>query len=127
MSTLAQLPPPDMTPLQMLLAADFIVKLTIAILLAASLATWTVLLGKSIELSAARRRLRAALRTAASAPTLALFAADPNARGGGAGALLDAATTELRLSDASSSAEPAAPMPPEGTKDRIAERLRRIE
>jgi biopolymer transport protein ExbB/TolQ len=67
MSTLAQLPS-DLTPMRMLLTADLVVKLTIAILVAASLATWTILLGKTLELRVARQRLRAALDVRARRP-----------------------------------------------------------
>jgi biopolymer transport protein ExbB len=148
MSSLVQLPPADLTPMQMLLTADFIVKLTIAILVAASLTTWTILLGKSLELRAAQRRLRDALRAAGDAATLEAFrlelgapggqsrgsqsrapqsedakSADGESRGGGspgdaARSLLAAAAAELRLSDA---------LPPDGIKERIAQRLHRIE
>jgi len=137
MSTFAQLPPPDITPLQMLLQADFIVKLTIAILVAASLATWTILLGKSLELLAAQRRLRAALLTARGAATLAAFETGLGRPNRGASVLLDAAATELRLSAASpSAASPSAAspsddtpvaLPPDGIKERIAQRLQRVE
>ncbi len=48
MSTLAQLPPPDLTPWQMILGAGFIVKTVMAILAAASIATWTFLVGKAL-------------------------------------------------------------------------------
>jgi biopolymer transport protein ExbB len=118
MSTLAQLPPPDLTPMQMLLTADFIVKLTIAILAAASLTTWTILLGKSLELRTARRRLRDALQRANGARTLEGFAAGLTPEQQGAKALLAAAAAELRLSE---------DLPADGTKERIAQRLQRIE
>jgi biopolymer transport protein ExbB len=118
MSTLAQLPPPDLTPMQMLLTADFIVKLTIAILVAASLTTWTILLGKSLELRAARRSMREALTLANNARTLEAFAAGLPPTQQGARAILTAAETELRLSEE---------LPAEGIKERIAQRLQRIE
>jgi biopolymer transport protein ExbB len=118
MSTLAQLPPPDLTPMQMLLTADFIVKLTIALLGAASLTTWTILLGKSLELRAARRRMRDALELANHARTLEAFAIALTPEQTGAKAILAGATTELHLSD---------DLPAEGTKERIAQRLHRIE
>jgi biopolymer transport protein ExbB len=117
MSTLAQLPSPDLTPVQMLLTADFIVKLTIGILVAASLTTWTILLGKSLELRTAGKRLRAALRTANDAATLGeLHAALPPDNG--AVSMLEAAGTEMRLSEA---------LPADGVKERIAQRLQRVE
>ena len=118
MSIMAQLPPPDLTPMQMLLTADSVVKLTIAILVAASLATWTILIGKALELRAAGRRLRAALGLASDAATLEAFDAGLDARGYGARALLSAATAELRLS---------VRLPAEGIKERIAQKLQRIE
>jgi biopolymer transport protein ExbB len=118
MSTLAQLPPQDLTPMQMLLTADAIVKITIAILIAASLATWTILLGKSLELRSARRRLRAALGVANEAATLAALASGLEAPQNGAKALLAAAAAELRLSE---------DLPADGIKERIAQRLHRVE
>jgi biopolymer transport protein ExbB len=118
MSTLAQLPPPDLTLMQMLQTADLIVKLTIAILVAASLATWTILLGKTLELRVARRRLRAALGVASDAATLEAFGTSLEAGGDSARTLLTSAAAELRLSSE---------LPAEGIKERIAQRLRRVE
>jgi biopolymer transport protein ExbB len=118
MSTLAQLPPPDLTPMQMLLTADFIVKLTIAILAAASLTTWTILLGKSLELRTERRRSRDALELASHARTLAAFATGLTPEQQSAKAILAAAATELQLSEE---------LPADGIKERIAQRLQRID
>jgi len=118
MAVLTQLPSPDLTPLQMLLTADSVVKLTIAILVAASLTTWTILASKSLEFRAARKQLRAALRAAGDAATLAAFGASMPASDGGAAAFLTSTAAELRLSAA---------LPPDGIKERIAQRLQRVE
>ena len=118
MPTLTQLPPPDLTPMQMLLTADCVVKLTIAILAAASLTTWTILLGKSLELRTARRQTRDALELAGHARTLDAFANGLNPQQHSANEILSAAATELQLSQ---------DLPADGIKERIAQRLQRVE
>ncbi len=118
MPTLAQLPPPDLTPWHMILAADTIVKLVMGILAAASVATWTILVSKSIELSAARRQLRAAMAAGREAPTLEAFAALLSPASRRIAGLLEVAAGELRLSDT---------LPPDGTKERIAQQLQRAD
>jgi biopolymer transport protein ExbB len=114
MPTLAQLPPPDLSPMQMFLSADPIVKAVMGLLVLASVITWTILLAKSLELAVARRRLAGTLRTALAAATLdeltdRLPSANP---------MLEAALAERRLS---------LTLPAEGVRDRVALRLHRIE
>jgi biopolymer transport protein ExbB len=53
--------PHDMSPWGMFMAADVVVKAVMLSLAFASLATWTVFVGKSLQLFLARRRLRIAL------------------------------------------------------------------
>ena len=53
--------PHDMSPWGMFMAADIVVKAVMLSLAFASLATWTVFVGKSFQLFLARRRLAAAL------------------------------------------------------------------
>jgi biopolymer transport protein ExbB len=85
----------------------------------ASVVTWTVWLAKTIELMAASARARRACAKLASARHLA-EAAQALAKSGGAGReFIDAAVTELRLSEDG--------MEREGVKDRLASRLQRIE
>jgi biopolymer transport protein ExbB len=118
MSSLAQLPPPDLTPWHMVMNATFVVKLVMGILAAASVATWTILISKSIELSAAQRQLRSALGFATQAPTLEAFSASMQPAPPRIAALLDVASDELRLSDT---------LPSEGIKERIAQQLQRAD
>src|SRR5471030_2533011 len=51
--------PRDLSPWGMFLAADIVVKAVMLGLIFASVLAWTILFAKSIELVAARRRLRA--------------------------------------------------------------------
>src|SRR5690348_1791328 len=63
--------PRDLSPWGMFLAADIVVKAVMVGLAFASLLTWTIWFAKALELAAARRRLRVALRTLGEARTLA--------------------------------------------------------
>jgi len=62
--------PHDLSPWSMFLSADVIVKAVMIGLAFASLVTWTMFIGKSIELSTARRKLRLALGQSADARSL---------------------------------------------------------
>ncbi|WP_303639217.1 tonB-system energizer ExbB [Stenotrophomonas tuberculopleuritidis] len=116
---LAPVAAPALTPWGMYLAADVVVKAVMIALALASLATWTVLLAKGWELARQARALRAARALLLSAPSL------PAGNGGGplqqgiAAAMLDAARTELRLSQELDARE--------GIKERVASRLERLE
>jgi biopolymer transport protein ExbB len=63
--------PHDLSPWSMFLSADVVVKAVMIGLAFASLVTWTIFIGKSIELSIARRKLRLALNQSADARSLA--------------------------------------------------------
>jgi biopolymer transport protein ExbB len=63
--------PHDLSPWSMFLSADVVVKAVMIGLAFASLMTWTIFIGKSIELSIARRKLSLALRQSADARSLA--------------------------------------------------------
>ncbi len=110
--------PRDLSPWGMFVSAHIVVKLVMIGLAIASFLTWTVALAKGIELVAARRRVRRALRSLAQATSLA-------EAGGALGddrsfaVPVRAAATELRLS--------ANTCDKEGIKDRVASRLERIE
>jgi biopolymer transport protein ExbB len=108
-----QLPQADLTPLGMFLAADSVVKTVMALLALASVASWTVLLAKSLELAGGRRGLRAALAAARAAVSLDAFA-----QGAAAGDMLEAAEAELAKS---------AGLPAQGIRDRLALSLHRVE
>ena len=121
---LAQVPTPDtvlalprdLSPWGMFLNADIVVKLVMVGLLFASVVSWTIWLAKSVELVAARARMRRAVRALADARSLTDVSA---AQADGAAALVAAAETELSLyADA-----PAA----DGIKERVASRLERLE
>ncbi len=93
----------ELSPWSMFLSADVLVKAVIVLLGFASLVTWTILIAKTIELSAARRGLRAALAQIADSRSLAeaQFALDRNDTV--LSSLLAAAMREARLSSGISS------------------------
>lgn len=110
--------PHDLSPMGMFLAADWVVKAVMIGLLFASVVTWTVWLFKSIEMGKAMAALRGPKQALASAATLkdalpALTAAGPLFV-----QLGSATEDELHHS---------AGLPAEGTKERLAMRLSRIE
>lgn len=110
--------PHDLSPMGMFLAADWVVKAVMIGLLFASVVTWTVWLFKSIEMGKALAALRGPKQVLARAATLkdalpALTAAGPLFV-----ELGSATEDELRHS---------AGLPAEGTKERLAMRLSRIE
>jgi biopolymer transport protein ExbB len=110
--------PRDLSPWGMFVNADIVVQVVMVGLIVASLVTWTVWLAKTIEIAAAKRRARAALRVLASSHSLAEAsgklsdARDPSAK------LVRTAIDEMR-----SSADAGA----ESLKERIAWLLERIE
>ena len=61
----------ELSPWSMFLSADILVKAVIVGLVFASLATWTILIGKTVELSSARRKLGAALARVGDVRSLA--------------------------------------------------------
>jgi biopolymer transport protein ExbB len=88
----------ELSPWSMFLSADILVKAVMVGLAVASLLTWTILIAKTIELSSARKRLRAALRRAAEARSLAEAQRALGSGDGVLSALLAAALREARLS-----------------------------
>ena len=111
--------PRDLSPWGMFLTADTLVKAVLIGLAFASVVTWTVWLAKSIELLAAKRRARKASAKLAAVRRLGEAAQQIPRSSGPVGQLVEAAVTELRLSDES--------MDREGIKERVASRLERIE
>jgi biopolymer transport protein ExbB len=85
----------------------------------ASVLTWTIWLAKTVELLAAKRRVRTGLAALARVRSPEQGAEELADGGNEVGRLVDAAMTELRLSAASAD--------PEGIKERVASRLERIE
>ena len=116
-SVAAQLPR-DLSAWGMFLSADIVVKAVMIGLAFASFVTWTIALAKTLEIFAARRRLRSELTALARMPSLA-EAARKFGTGQGLAPLVRAAMIELNLAaDASDK---------EGIKERVASRLERIE
>jgi biopolymer transport protein ExbB len=111
--------PSDLSVWAMFMHADIVVKLVIVGLMLASVATWTVLLAKSLELVRATREQRRVLGLVNDARTLA-HAARALDDQGGAGALVRAAEAELKLSLRVLGDR-------EGVKERVASRLERLE
>jgi biopolymer transport protein ExbB len=111
--------PRDLSPWGMFLNADTVVKAVLIGLAIASLVTWTVWLAKTIELMSAKRRARQAAARLASVRHLAEAAQQLSKSSGPVGQFVEAAVTELRMSDDN--------MDREGIKERVASRLERIE
>ena len=109
--------PHDLSPWSMFLNADIVVKAVMVGLLAASVATWTIWLGKTLQLAAARRRALRGLRALADADDLAALSRDLVAPGPVA-ALVATAAAEVERSGA---------LPADGIKERAALALGRVE
>lgn len=111
--------PRDLSPWGMFMAADIVVKAVMVGLVFASVLTWTIWFAKTIELMAARRRLRAAIDALSAASSWSEVTARVPSADDGAAAMVRAADAELRLS--------ADAMAADGVKERIASRLQRLE
>ena len=111
--------PRDLSPWGMFMAADTVVKAVMVGLVFASVLTWTIWFAKTIELMAARRRLRAAIDALGEARTWNDVIARLQGANDSATGLVRAADAELRLSTDAMAAE--------GVKERIASRLERLE
>jgi biopolymer transport protein ExbB len=111
--------PHELSPLAMFLAADVVVKGVMIGLAAASVATWTVLIAKTIELGLARRRLARAVETLTSEATMAEAAQHLDRKARIGRVLIEAAAEELRQSAHTSDKA--------GIKERVASRISRIE
>jgi biopolymer transport protein ExbB len=88
----------ELSPWSMFLSADILVKAVMIGLALASLATWTIFIAKTIELSVIRRRLRAALGKIGDARSLAEAQFALGAKDSVLSSLLSAAMREARLS-----------------------------
>jgi biopolymer transport protein ExbB len=120
-STTATLPR-DLSPWGMFLEADAVVKAVMVGLVFASLVTWTVWLAKSVEILAARARLRRALRVVLGAPDLATA---ESGLAGGRGPGPTMVRTARR--EAATSSEAVADGGGAGLLARVASHLGRIE
>src|SRR5262245_14290078 len=110
--------PRDLSPWGMFQAADWVVKSVMIGLLVASVVTWTVWLAKTLELLAAKRSARRALKVLSSARSLDDAARELGKVKGPFGELVRAAILELQMS--------ADGMDRDGILARIASRLERI-
>jgi len=90
--------PRDLSPWSMFLSADILVKAVMVSLAFASLVTWTILLGKTLQLFIARRRVNLALARIAKARTLAEAHLALGPSRNVVSTLLAAAIAELRVS-----------------------------
>jgi biopolymer transport protein ExbB len=109
--------PRDLTPWGMFMSAHPVVKAVIIGLAIASVVTWTIWLAKTIELFAAKRKMRTAIAKLSSAGSLS--EAQRAGTTGPAGDFITAALAEIRAS--------ADAPDKDGLKERIASRLERIE
>src|SRR5262249_8951094 len=90
--------PRDLSPWGMFQQADMVVKAVMIGLILASIITWTVWLAKSIELAAAKLRLRKALQKLAAANSIGEAAHLVDSKRGAVPAMLRAAIAETRAS-----------------------------
>jgi biopolymer transport protein ExbB len=110
-ASLASTLPEALSPWTMFLQADMVVKAVMIGLALASVATWTVLVVKTIQLRAALRVARVALGTAVTAHSLANAAGSESAQEGVVGRLLAVAEDEIDKSRG---------LPADGIKERVA-------
>jgi biopolymer transport protein ExbB len=90
--------PHELSPWSMFMSADIVVKAVMVGLAFASLVTWTVFIGKMIELMVARRRLRRALDAVSESRSIAEARAALGQDGSVLSNFLAAALREARLS-----------------------------
>jgi biopolymer transport protein ExbB len=110
--------PRDLSPWSMFLEADVVVKAVIVSLAFASVLTWTVLLAKTLELAAAKHKIRAGLEVLGAVRSLREAGQQFQRRRCAIAALVGASLKEVALS---------AELPGEGVKERVASRLERVE
>jgi biopolymer transport protein ExbB len=114
--------PHDLSPMGMFQNADIVVKAVMIGLAVASLVTWTVWVGKSLELWLGRRRMRRATDVIVAARSLRQAGAALEGGRGPATLLVRAAEQEVELSTPALDHANCA-----GLKERVASRLSRIE
>jgi len=107
--------PHELSPWGMFLSADIVVKAVMSLLALASLATWTIWIAKTFELSAAIRRVRRDRAALAEERSLSAAAARFQSKSGVVAGLIANALTELKLSSDITSRE--------GIKERVESRL----
>ena len=90
--------PHELSPWSMFMSADIIVKAVMVSLAFASLVTWTIFIGKTLQLFLATRRVRTALATIAKSRSLPEAQLALGGTGGIVSSLITAALNEQRLS-----------------------------
>ena len=90
--------PRELSPWSMFMSADILVKAVMVSLAFASLVTWTIFLGKTLQLFLARRRVQAALAKIGKTRTLAEAQLALGSVRNVVASLLAAATSEVRMS-----------------------------
>jgi biopolymer transport protein ExbB len=88
----------ELSPWSMFMSADILVKAVMVSLAFASLVTWTIFLGKTLQLLIARRRVKSDLARIAQTRTLSEAQLAFGKSGNVVATLLSAAITELRMS-----------------------------
>lgn len=114
--------PHDLSPLGMFMAADIVVKGVMGALILASVATWAILFAKAVELSAAKRSARRAVRALSDAVVLRDVRETLTVKKGPAAQMIAAASDELSKSEAVLDI-----VSTQGVKERVASQLSRIE
>ncbi|MGJ4952056.1 tonB-system energizer ExbB [Bradyrhizobium sp. HKCCYLS20291] len=117
-ASLASTLPEALSPWTMFMQADIVVKAVMIGLALASVATWTVLVVKTIQLRSALRTARSALATATAARSLPDATGRVSADGGVVGRLLSVAEDEIDRSRG---------LPADGIKERVSWQFERIE
>ena len=115
-------PGPDLTPMGMYRAAHPVVKAVMILLALATIASWTVLLFKSVEIGLARAHARRSGRVLQDAATLDAAAGSLSQARDPAAVMAQAAHQELRRS-----APALAQAGPAGVKERVRSLLSRID
>ena len=114
--------PHDLSPFAMFIAADWVVKSVMICLAAASLATWTILVAKTVQLTVARRRTRASLMIILHSQSLDEAVKHSGKRHDPAARMLQAARDETDMSTQALREGGG-----EGLKERVSSVLSRIE
>ncbi|MGC2777523.1 MAG: tonB-system energizer ExbB [Bradyrhizobium sp.] len=117
-ASLASTLPEALSPWTMFMQADIVVKAVMIGLALASVATWTVLVVKTIQLRSALRTARSALGGAVAARSLSDAAGRISAEDGVVGRLLAVAEDEIDKSRG---------LPADGIKERVSWQFERIE
>jgi biopolymer transport protein ExbB len=110
--------PEALSPVSMFMQADMVVKAVMITLVLASMATWTVLLVKTIQLRSARRAARNSLTILLAARSLADAVRQAGQQSGETGRLLAVAEDEIEKSHG---------LAGDGIKERVAWQFDRIE